>query len=856
MTLSDVLTSLRRDPALMRCVTAWERIPARSARVSPWPAGLDPRLILAAGQRGIEQPYTHQAQAIEAALAGEHVVLSTSTASGKTLAYNLPILNTLLNDPAACALYLFPTKALAHDQISNLQSLVSDLRPPTSNLQSPISIRPYDGDTPASHRSAIRREARLLVTNPDMLHTGILPHHTRWARLFGNLRYVVLDELHTYRGIFGSHVANLLRRLKRVCHFYGAAPRFICASATIANPRELAEQLIETPIRLVDDDGSPRGEKHFLLYNPPLVDAQLGIRRSAALVAKDIAARFLQADVQTIVFARARLTTEVLLGYLRDAMMLAGNSPGVGRVSIPPEAIQGYRGGYLPNERRSIERSLREGEVRGVVATNALELGVDIGELSACVMAGYPGTISSTWQQAGRAGRRVGTSVAVLVASASPLDQYLVTHPRYFFGRPIEQALLDSNNLAVLANHLACAVFELPFEAGEAFGSFADASAILDVLADERPFHRHDERYTWIGEGYPAASMSLRTNTSDNIIIQDVSAGPPRVVGQMDRPSAPILIHQGAVYLHGGATYTVETLDWEGGNAYVRTAELDYYTRASSTTEVRVLAVSDSKPPTETIHACGELLVTTRATGYRKIKRYTHEVLAWEPIDLPEQEWRTIGYWVALSEDLAHQLQEAGVLLSPVDYGPNWATQRGAARVRDGTICRQCSAPEREGRQHDVHHITPFRVFGYVPGVNDFYKLANQLENLITLCPSCHRRAERTRGARGALSGLAYLLRNLAPLHLMCDPGDLGSAVQIRASETGLPTIILYDRMPGGTGLSVRLYELHDELLQAAMDVVSRCPCAAGCPGCVGPVSEAGPGTKTLTRRLLEVILE
>jgi DEAD/DEAH box helicase domain-containing protein len=869
MTLSDVLTDFRQDPAFMRCVTAWERVPARLSRVSPWPIGLDPRLIVAAGKRGIEQPYTHQAQAVEAALAGEHVVLSTATASGKTLAYNLPILNTLLNDPAACALYLFPTKALAHDQISNLQSLTSNLQPPASNLQSPISslqppisIRPYDGDTPASHRSVIRREARLLVTNPDMLHTGILPHHTRWARFFGNLRYVVLDELHTYRGIFGSHVANLLRRLRRVCHFYGADPRFICASATIANPRELAEQLVETPVTLVDDDGSPRGEKHFLLYNPPLVDAQLGIRRSAALAAKDIAARFLQADVQTIVFARARLTTEVLLGYLRDAMVVAGGSPSVGRVSASAEAIQGYRGGYLPNERRNIERGLREGRVRGVVATNALELGVDIGQLSACVMAGYPGTISSAWQQAGRAGRRAGTSVAVLVASALPLDQYLVTHPRYFFGRPVEQALLDSNNLAVLANHLACAVFELPFEAGEFFGSFVDASAILDVLADERSLYRHNGRYTWIGEGYPAAGISLRTNTSDNIVIQDVSAdastgleaGSARVVGQMDRPSAPTLIHQGAVYLHGGATYAVEALDWEGGNAYVRAAELDYYTRASSTTEVRVLEVLDVEPPTEIIHACGELLVTTRATGYRKIRRYTHEVLAWEPIDLPEQEWRTIGYWLALSEELTTQLQEAGVLLSPIDYGPNWSAQRDAARARDGYTCRHCSAPEREGRQHDVHHVTPFRAFGYVPGVNDLYKLANQLENLITLCPACHRRAERTRGARGALSGLAYLLQNLAPLHLMCDPGDLGSAVQIRAPETGLPTITLYDHMPGGTGLSVRLYELHDELLQAALDVVRGCPCADGCPGCVGPTGEAEPGTKTLTRQLLEAI--
>jgi len=863
MTLSDVLTAFRQDSAFMRGVTAWERISARPARVAPWPAGLDPRLVAATRDQGIEQPYTHQAQAVEAALAGEHVVLATSTASGKTLAYNLPVIHTLLNDPAACALYLFPTKALAHDQIAALGELIGALQAPGSTgLTTSIAVRPYDGDTPSAHRPATRREARLLVTNPDMLHTGILPHHTRWVRLFANLRYIVLDELHTYRGVFGGHVANLLRRLRRVCRFYGSDPRFVCASATIANPRELAERLIETPITLVDDDGAPQGEKHFLLYNPPLVNPQLGIRRSAALTAKDIAARFLQADVQTIVFARARLTTEVLLGYLRDAVTATGGNP---------QAVQGYRGGYLPSERRTIERGLREGQVCGVVATNALELGVDIGQLSACIMAGYPGTIASTWQQAGRAGRRAGLSAAVLIASALPLDQYLITHPRYFFGQPVERALLDPDNLAVLANHLACAAFELPFEPSEPFGDFGDAGAILDVLSEEGMLHQRGGRYTWIGEGYPAGGFSLRTSTPDNIAIQDVSggastglsAGRPQVIGQMDRPSAPMLIHEEAVYLHGGVTYVVESLDWEGGMALVRAAELDYYTRASATTDVRIVKeyspgheAKGSGRQEDTVRGYGEILVTTRATGYRKIKRYTHEVLAWAPIDLPEQKLHTIGYWLVLSEELTARLQEAGVLPPPADYGPNWPIQRDGARARDGYHCRHCGAPEREGRQHDVHHITPFRAFGYVPGVNDLYKLANRLENLITLCPACHRRVERARGTRGALSGLAYLLRNLAPLYLMCDPGDLGSAVQARAPETGLPTVTLYDRAPGGAGLSVRLYELHDELLAAALDIVRRCSCSDGCPGCVGPVSDAGPGTKALARQLLEAIVD
>ena len=842
MGLSDAVAALRQDAALMRCVTAWERIPARPARFGPWPSRLDPRLVGALRRRTIERLYTHQSQAIEAALGGRHVVLATSTASGKTLAYNLPVLSHLLDDPAACALYLFPTKALAHDQLAALGSLMADpLLPPSS-----VSVGAYDGDTPSRQRPAIRREARLLVTNPDMVHTGILPHHPRWARFFGGLRYVVLDELHGYRGIFGGHVANLLRRLRRICAFYGSSPQFICASATIANPRQLAEQLIEAPVTLIEDDGSPQGDKHLVLVNPPLVNPQLGIRRSAILVARDIAARFLGSHVQTIVFARARLSTEVLLGYLRDSVAAGGGAP---------EAVRGYRGGYLPLERREIEMGLRDGRIRGVVATNALELGVDIGQLDACVMAGYPGTIASTWQQAGRAGRRAGLSIAVLVASALPIDQYLITHPRYFLAQSVERALLDPDNLAVLANHMACAVFELPFAPGERFGSMEGVEAILDALVDEGSLHRHNGQYTWIGEGYPAAGLSLRTSTPDNIIIQDVSAPQPRVIGQMDRPSAPILVHEGAVYLHEGATFVIRSLDWGGGIARAEAAELDYYTRASSTTDVRVVRELKGVVVDTVRYAWGDLLVTTRATGYRTIKRYTHETLAWAPIDLPEQRLHTFGFWLALSEELTEALREDGVLPPPVDYGPDWAGQRDAARARDGNACRHCGALPRDGHRLDVHHITPFRAFGYVPGVNDNHQLANRLENLITLCPTCHRRAERGRGARGALSGLGYVLRSLAPLYVMCAPGDLGSSVEMQAPGTGLPTITLYDRAPGGAGLSPRLFEIRRDLLVAAQDVVRRCPCDAGCPGCVGPVGEDGQRTKALTTRLIAAIL-
>jgi DEAD/DEAH box helicase domain-containing protein len=838
--LSHLLTQLRADPAFMRCVSAWERIPARPARTAPWPSALDPRLVDAVQQAGIAAPYTHQAETMTAALEGQNVVQATAAASGKSLAYNLPVLHTLLNDPGACALYLFPTKALAHDQRVALEPLVSA-------LQAPVAVRPYDGDTPSSHRRAIRTQARLLVSNPDMLHAGILPHHTRWARFFSNLRWVVLDELHVYHGVFGSHVANVLRRLQRICAFYGASPRFLCASATIANPQELAQRLVEAPFHAVEDDGSPRGERHFLLYNPPLVDRELGIRRSALLTAHDLGRRLLDAHVQTILFARARVTTEVLLGYLRDAAVANG---------LDPERVRGYRGGYLPNERRQIEQGLREGTVQAVVATNALELGVDIGRLTACLMVGYPGSVASTWQQAGRAGRRAGSSLAVLIASPGPLDQYLAAHPQYFFGRSVEEALVDPDNLAILADHVACAAYELPFESGESFGTFGDVDALLDLLAQGDLVHRSNGRTTWIGETYPAGQVGLRSSGPDTIVIQDVDADPPRVIGQMDRPSAPRMVHPGAVYIHEAESYLVEELDWDAGLALVRARALDYYTRASGTTEVEVLEVMEQGQGNDGWSAeMGEVEVTTRVTGYRQIRRYTHETLGRGEVDLPEQTLRTMGAWLDLADGLVDRLQEAGVLRRPTHYGPNWATQRDAARARDGHRCRRCGAPEPADRQHDVHHVTPFHTFGYVPGANEAYRLANALDNLLTLCPSCHRQAERARGARSALSGMAYLLRHLAPLHLLCAPGDLGSTVTDRATETDRPRVTFYDHVPGGAGLSTRLYDLFDPLLQAALDRVRSCPCTDGCPGCVGPAGEQEPGTKGLTERLLKAMV-
>ena len=761
----------------------------------------------------------------------------TSTASGKTLCYNLPVLNTLLRDPSATALYLFPTKALANDQLTSLSELIRD-------LHHPIAVQTYDGDTSRERRKAARNAGGIVITNPDMLHTGILPHHTQWAQLFQSLRYIMIDELHTYRGVFGSHFANVIRRLKRICKFYGSSPQFILASATIANPQQLAERLIEEPITLIDDDGAPRGEKHWILINPPLIDPAIGQRRSVVLQSRDIAARFLQSDVQTIVFARARLTTEVLLTYLRESIAAEGGP-------LSAAQVHGYRGGYLPEERRAIEQGLRDGSIRGVVSTNALELGVDIGQLDAAVLAGYPGTIASALQQAGRAGRRANVSAALIVASAAPLDQFIITHPRYFFERSPEHGLVAPDNLIILSNHLKCAAFELPFEAGEQFGRFAQTDELLEALVDEgllskqaAPRPNLPDRYFWLADQYPASGISLRTGTADTIVILDQTETRARSIGQIDRDSASALVHEGAIYIHEGQSFIVNRLDWEHGQAFVTPAHVDYYTEASTSTNVDVEEEHERVEAATTIKSIGEVLITSQTTGFRKIKLYTHETLGWGEIQLPEQEMHTTAYWFCIAPDVADDLIAQGVLFAPNDYGPDWEKVREEILARDGHRCRKCGAGEPPGRSHDVHHMRPFREFGYVRGGNRNDRLANTPENLITLCRACHHRAESAMGLRGALSGLGHVLGEIAPLYLMCDPRDIGVIAEARSAFTELPTITIYDRVPAGIGFSQELFDLHDQLLRAAHDVVAQCRCETGCPGCVGPIGLAEHNAK------------
>lgn len=633
MNLAQLLDWMRSAESVKRNVTSWEVIPARPARHLPFPSTVDPRLVAALRERGIRDLYCHQAQAAEAVLGGEDVVVVTPTASGKTLCYNLPVLNTILHDSSARSLYLFPTKALAQDQVAELQEI-------GSSLGADIKTYTYDGDTPPSARQAIRQAGHIVVTNPDMLHTGILPHHTKWVKLFENLRYVVIDEVHHYRGVFGSHLANVIRRLKRICRFYGSNPVFICCSATIANPRELAERLIDKKVRLIDDNGAPRGEKHFIFYNPPVVNKELGIRRSSALEAKGIAGNFLKNGIQTIVFARSRMRTELLLTYLREAV------PGM------QKRVRGYRGGYLPLQRREIERGLRSGEVLGVVSTNALELGIDIGQLDACVMVGYPGSVSSAWQQAGRAGRRSGLSAAVLVASSDPLDQYMVTHPEYFFGRSPEHGLINPDNLLILVSHLKCAAFELPFEDGEAFGVETTAE-ILEFLEEEKILRHAGHKWHWMSDSFPAEEISLRSAGADNFVIIDTTEPAHRVIGEVDRIAARTLVHDEAVYLHESQQYHVDKLNWEEKKAYVHKVDVDYYTDANLAVAIKVIDEFRAGGGPTGGRSYGEVMVTAMATIFKKIKLHTHENIGWGKIHLPEEQMHTTAYWLHLSDDLA-----------------------------------------------------------------------------------------------------------------------------------------------------------------------------------------------------------
>jgi DEAD/DEAH box helicase domain-containing protein len=733
----ETLERLLADPSIADSVAVHRLVPARPAVTQPIPDWLDGRLRLALSRRGITSLYSHQAEAIDAVRAGEDIVVVTPTASGKSLCYNLPVLQSIAEDPAARALYLFPTKALGQDQTAELRELAS-----LGELDLEAGV--YDGDTPAPIRSVIRAAGQIVVTNPDMLHSAILPHHTKWYQLFEQLRYVVVDEAHVYRGVFGGHVANVLRRLERICAHYGSKPRIVCCTATIGNPGELAETLTGRRMRVIDRNGAPAGPKHVVVLNPKPIDVRQGIRPGPLGLAHRGALTFLRAGRQTIVFAKVRMGVELLLIGLKEALR-----DGRG----PLERVRGYRSGYLPSERRAIEAGLRSGEVLGVVSTNALELGIDIGRLDVAILAGYPGTIAGLWQQMGRSGRRQDVSVAILVCGASASDQYVAAHPEYLFDASPEEARLDPENLHVLLAHLRAATFELPFDPGDRFGS-ADTDDLLAFLAEEAHVRQADDgRWYWASENFPASEISLRVASQENVVIIDTGGPRPRVIGEVDLFAARTLVHDNAIYLHESRQYHVDHLAWEERKAYVHPIDAEHYTQAELAVTLKPLEEFDTAPLPNAERIHGEVMVSTIATIFKKVKLDTHENLGWGQIDLPEIELQTTAWWLAVE----------------LDAVATW-------------------------RREDLDR---------------------------------------------ALVGAGRALQTIASVLLMSDPHDLGLVTQIRSPHSERPVIYLYETVPGGVGLSPRLFDRTSEAIERAADLIESCPCSNGCPACVGPPTEA-----------------
>jgi DEAD/DEAH box helicase domain-containing protein len=778
--LGAILDDLLTSPSTGPCITATRHFAARPPVLAPFPSSLDPRIVEALRARGIDALYSHQARAWELVEKGHNVVVVTPTASGKTLCYNLPALQSLLLQPDARVLYLFPTKALAQDQLAELEELARRLPE--------MRMFTYDGDTPQDARRAVRARANLVLTNPDMLHSGILPHHTKWATLFQNLRYVVIDELHAYRGVFGSHLANVLRRLHRICRHYGSAPQFIMASATIANPGELARRLTGEAVEEIAESGAPTGDKTFVCYNPPVVNPELGIRAPYLGEASKLAVRFLKERIATIVFAQSRLATEVLLASIKSRVADKTGDSGI---------VRGYRGGYLPTRRRAVEKGLREGEVLGVVSTNALELGVDIGHLDVAVLAGYPGAIASLWQQAGRAGRRSGSSAAILVATSAPLDQFMATHPEYLFGTPPEHARVNPDNPFVLVSHLKCAAFELPVADEERFGDL-DVRKLLAALEDEGVLHHAGTRWHWASETYPADHVSLRSVTSDNFLVIDTTSRDEtqtkrrQIIAEVDWGSAFATIHPKAIYLVESEPYEVQELRFredEEKVAYVKRVQVDYFTDAISAKGVWILQrLADQAQPAYLAEQ-GEVLVAEKVVGFKKIKMGTLENVGSGEVELPQQEMQTTAAWLTVAPETLARVSPA----------------------------REDLIDGLRAVTYLLHHLAPIFL------LCDIRDLGSWL-------------GDTTPAAPGAVATRESTKRRLL------------------SAERFNPTIYLYDSHAGGIGLAERLFEILPELLRRGLETLNACACASGCPSCVGPVNEVGRRAKATAQALLRAL--
>ncbi|MCY3022260.1 MAG: DEAD/DEAH box helicase [Planctomycetota bacterium] len=746
-----------------------EALPPRPPAYAEVQDGLHPAVQQALEKQGITRLYAHQAEAIAAIRAGRNVVVVTGTASGKTLCYNIPAVEAYLSDPFATGLFIYPTKALTQDQLRALAMFEGE------DKKKSFVAGTYDGDTPQNLRRKLRDAGNFVLTNPDMLHQGILPQHARWNRFFTHLKYVVIDEVHAYRGVFGSHLANVLRRLARICRHYGATPQFICSSATIANPQEHAARITGHAMELVTEDGSPRGPKRFVMWNPPPIvplpgrEAGPGVPRpeahAAALAGGDrrsplweavyLLAALVQEGVQTIVFVRTRQAAELVYRNTRE--LLRPHDPRLA------EAIRAYRGGYLPEERRAIERQLVNREILGVASTNALELGIDIGSLDACILVGYPGTVASLWQQAGRAGRGREEAIVFLVAQNSPIDQYLMTHCSYLFAQSPEQAVVDPENPHIAVDYLRCAAHELPLSADELplFGPYAPA--IMELLVEDQAVSNIDGRWYWARSDYPAAKVNLRNIVGAVYTIQHQAAS-ERVIGTLDEVSALSQLHDHAVYLHAGETYFIHKLDLQKKIAFAERRDLDYYTQSVQVSQIRIDRKEEEAPapqhaegdpaggqPARGVRALlgfGDVTVTTTIPMFRKIRFHSRDSLGFEKLELPPQQLETVALWLAPPEPVVARMREQGM----------------------------------------------------VPGE--------------------------------ALIGLANVLVEMAQIYVMCDVRDIGTTVD--AACLGRDALFLYDRYPGGMGYARRCLDHMPEILEACRTVINDCACESGCPSCVG----------------------
>ncbi|MCP4286933.1 MAG: DEAD/DEAH box helicase [Gammaproteobacteria bacterium] len=765
-------------------ITGELHLPARLGSYQALPSELDPRLRQALVLKRIERLYQHQYQAWKSARQGEHLVVVTPTASGKTLCYNLPVLDAILKNRAK-ALYLFPTKALSQDQVAE----ISDL-----NRLADLGVRAFtfDGDTPGDARKAVRTRGDIVVSNPDMLHQGILPHHTKWAQFFESLRFVVIDEMHSYRGVFGSHMANVLRRLRRICRFYGVKPQFILCSATIANPGELASQLIGEAVTTLAQSGAPQGEKRLLLWNPPVVNADLGIRASSRSQTLAVARQAVGMGLKCIIFARSRLMVEVLTKYMKD---LFDRRPG------KPARVTAYRGGYLPTERRSTEKRLRQGEVDCVISTSALELGVDIGALDVCLLNGYPGTIAGTWQRLGRAGRRNRSALGVLVGSSQPLDQYIVRNPDFFLGASPEHARISPDQLLILLDHIRCAAFELPFRQGERFGGGESLEEFLSYLEEEGLLHREGGSWHWMADSYPANSVSLRSVAEGNFVVIDIASGSQRIIAEVDYTGAPLTLYEGAIYMIQSTPYQVERLDWEGRKAFVKKTRADYYTDAIDYTRLKILDEFDTSGDLSAVVALGEVHLVRRVAGYKKIRYYTHENVGFGKINLPDQEMHTTAVWWQVASDSLAQAFSS------------------RQQALDGFL----------GAAYAMHHVAALR------------SMAEP------------RDLGRAVGDGGSGWFATVGVNGRGVMH-----NSEGETLSPDTQERFQPTLFLYDDYPGGVGLSQPLFDGRLRLVGAAADLIDGCNCHYGCPACIGPILSSderrGHSAKDVAQKILGML--